>query len=225
VSDAPEVKDILEDAWTTQELADHYQIPLQTVQAAAKRGAIPGCALVLGRYLFDPKKCIEWVPSEVKLRRGEVVKTNRDDGGGTGFVEGNAAAVGNRSPGRPTRRKEEKFLLLLSSAVSESDWKDVIYKALEQAKEGDWRARQWLSDYLIGKPVQRVLADVEVTTHRDFEVGQRAAAIQAMFAAIGKGRVIDGTAVNVGETTGKAGKAGKVGEPEKSGEAEPGPGP
>lgn len=184
----------VEALWTTQDLADHYDVPLQTVQAAAKRGAIPGSALVLGRYLFNPEEAKKWVPGEVRLRRGEEIPSNYQDGKNRGFAPGNAVAVGNRGPGRPTRRKEEKFLALLSASVSEEDWRLVITKAVDQAKEGDWRARKWLSDYLIGTPVQRVLMDAEVTTHRNFDVDQRAAAIEAMLATIGKGKVITGAA-------------------------------
>jgi len=37
-------------------------------------------------------------------------------------------------------------------------WREITMKAVEQAKRGDARARQWLSDYLIGKPISMVMA-------------------------------------------------------------------
>jgi hypothetical protein len=38
--------------------------------------------------------------------------------------------------------------------VSLIDWKKVTQKAVTLAIEGDYQARRWLSDYLIGKPPQ-----------------------------------------------------------------------
>ena len=59
--------------------------------------------------------------------------------------------------GRAKRKAEDEFLAALGRRVSLADWVAVIDKALGLAKvEGDARARQWLSDYLIGKPIQRV---------------------------------------------------------------------
>ncbi len=59
--------------------------------------------------------------------------------------------------GRAKRKTEEDFLLTLSKRVSLEDWVAIIDRAIELAKvDGDWRARRWLSDYVIGKPIQRV---------------------------------------------------------------------
>ena len=59
--------------------------------------------------------------------------------------------------GRAKRKAEDEFLDALGRRVSLADWVAVIDKALALAKvDGDARARQWLSDYLIGKPIQRV---------------------------------------------------------------------
>ncbi len=40
--------------------------------------------------------------------------------------------------------------------VSLKDWREIVDKALLQAKKGDGKARQWLSDYLLGPPQQRL---------------------------------------------------------------------
>lgn len=74
------------------------------------------------------------------------------------FAKGNQVGVG--SGGRPRRSVEERYLKALSRTVSMADWKTITIKAIEQAKEGDKAARQWLSDYLIGKPTQYVNADL-----------------------------------------------------------------
>ena len=57
--------------------------------------------------------------------------------------------------GRPPKPKEEKFFKTTLSAVSLSDWREIVKKAVEQAKRGNPLARKWLSDYLIGPPVQK----------------------------------------------------------------------
>ena len=62
----------------------------------------------------------------------------------------------NANPnGRPKKSIEEKYLKRLSSRVSLKDWDAIIDKACEQAKRGDYQARKWLSENLIGSPVQR----------------------------------------------------------------------
>ena len=57
--------------------------------------------------------------------------------------------------GRPKRPKAEAYLRTLEQGVTLADWKLIIEKAVAQAQRGDSRARTWLSDYLLGKPLQR----------------------------------------------------------------------
>lgn len=57
--------------------------------------------------------------------------------------------------GRSKRRTEDAYLRAIVSVVSQADMRDIAAKARDQAKRGDSRARQWLSDYLLGKPLQR----------------------------------------------------------------------
>ena len=59
-------------------------------------------------------------------------------------------------PGRPSKAKEEKFYRTTLSAVSLADWREIVKKAVDQAKKGNPSARKWLSDYLIGPPQQKV---------------------------------------------------------------------
>ena len=58
-------------------------------------------------------------------------------------------------PGRPKRTTEDRYLRSLESVVSMTDWREIVEKAVTQAKRGDSRAREWLSGYLLGKPLQR----------------------------------------------------------------------
>ena len=68
------------------------------------------------------------------------------------FIKGH---TGN-AKGRPKRKTEDKYLKALRDSVTLKDWKAISKKATEQAKRGDRAARQWLSDYLLGKPQQYV---------------------------------------------------------------------
>jgi hypothetical protein len=57
--------------------------------------------------------------------------------------------------GRPPKAREERYNEILISAVTFETWEQIVKKAAEQAKKGDQAARKWLSDYLVGPPVQR----------------------------------------------------------------------
>lgn len=73
----------------------------------------------------------------------------RDENGR--FIKGSSGG-----PGRPPKKREERFLEITLSAVTYKDWEEIVKKALKQAKTGDATARKWLSDYLIGPPTQRI---------------------------------------------------------------------
>ena len=58
--------------------------------------------------------------------------------------------------GRAARRTEEEYLGAMLGRVTLKDWREIVDKAIGQAKRGDSKARQWLSDYIMGPPVQRL---------------------------------------------------------------------
>lgn len=68
------------------------------------------------------------------------------------FIKGHAPLNKGKTPGRP----KEEFLEILRDAVKPEDWKHIIFTAIAFAKANDARAREWLSDYLVGKPAQEV---------------------------------------------------------------------
>jgi len=75
------------------------------------------------------------------------------------FVKGHP---GNKNaPGRPPRAKEEKYLKSLFARVSLTDWRAIVDRAVQDAKRGDNVARKWLSDYILGTPIQRFEGDVQ----------------------------------------------------------------
>ena len=67
------------------------------------------------------------------------------------FVKGNKGG-----PGRPKRTKEEKYLTSMVRCVKLKDWRDIVQRAIADAKDGDAKAREWLSNYLLGKPSQEL---------------------------------------------------------------------
>lgn len=67
------------------------------------------------------------------------------------FLPGQAMPAG---PGRPPRQTEQDYLAATIAEVSIDDWRKVVRQALTDAKKGNGYARQWLSEYLIGKPPQ-----------------------------------------------------------------------
>ena len=70
------------------------------------------------------------------------------------FVKG---ASGNPQ-GRLPKQTETSYLQVSESVCTFDVWREIVAKAVEQAKRGDARARQWLSDYLVGKPISMVMA-------------------------------------------------------------------
>lgn len=59
-------------------------------------------------------------------------------------------------PGRPTRQGEADYLRMLTDGVSAQDWQKIVSRAVKDAVKGDYRARAWIGDYLLGKPVQTI---------------------------------------------------------------------
>src|SRR4051812_47718817 len=78
-------------------------------------------------------------------------------------------AVGNPGgPGRPRRSVEREYLATLSGAVTLDDWRAVVAKAVDDAKAGDGKARDWLAKFLLGdKPL--TLTDLAVREHRGLD--------------------------------------------------------
>lgn len=78
------------------------------------------------------------------------------------FKKGNTASAGvsKGKTGRPSKKREERFYEIALRACTFKDWREIVKKAVEQAKEGDTAARKFLADYLMGPPTQR--AEVEL---------------------------------------------------------------
>ena len=105
---------------------------------------------VLLQFVANNRRC-NYAIEHIK-RRGERLSVARDSKGR--FVKG---ASGNPQ-GRLPKQVEQTYLQVAENACTFDVWHEIVAKAIEQAKHGDARARQWLSDYLIGKPLQMVMA-------------------------------------------------------------------
>jgi hypothetical protein len=78
------------------------------------------------------------------------------------FVKGHTGNPNGRAP----KERELRFYDITLSAVSDEDWRIIVYKARDQAKRGDAVARKWLADYLIGPPTQKTdltVSDKKIT--------------------------------------------------------------
>ncbi|MBD3299827.1 MAG: hypothetical protein GF347_00565 [Candidatus Moranbacteria bacterium] len=72
------------------------------------------------------------------------------------FLKGNKG-----SPGRAPIATERKYLASMTSVVSVDDWIEITEQAVEDAKGGNWRARDWLSKYLVGPPAYAIQMQME----------------------------------------------------------------
>jgi hypothetical protein len=75
-------------------------------------------------------------------------------------ANGRFAAGRRGGPGRPRREVEAQYLVAFREAVPLETWGAIVTKAVDQALEGDARARDWISSYVVGRPYQAVEVDV-----------------------------------------------------------------
>jgi len=151
----------LETLWSVRDLAEHFQITEHGVREAAKRGAIPGCTKSMGRYVFDRDVAIAgWKPS-----RSSVVSA------GPAFLP------------KLAEGSEEPLLSLLGEVLDPERWEQICDKAIEQAIAGDRHARNWISGYLLGKPITRVASQSVSTQRTEFSEKDRAAVVSALLEA------------------------------------------
>jgi hypothetical protein len=62
-------------------------------------------------------------------------------------------------PGRPPRATEAEYLDALKASVPLDRWQRVIEAALQQAEQGDPKARDWLAKYLLPKEADPAQTD------------------------------------------------------------------
>lgn len=67
-----------------------------------------------------------------------------------------------RKGGRPSRLVETEYLHAIMGVATLQEWRVIARKAVNQAKEGDPKARDWLSKYLLGP--ERAQAERQAAT-------------------------------------------------------------
>lgn len=80
------------------------------------------------------------------------------------FAKGNPGG-----PGRPHRQIEQDYLAAFSEVITREEWKEIIEKAVGQAKEGDPRARQWLTHYVIGPRQDKELETIAIQEEMEID--------------------------------------------------------
>lgn len=151
----------LETLWSVRDLAEHFQVTEHAVRNAARQGAIPGCTKSMGRYVFDKDVALAgWNPT----KRAVVVA-------GPAFLP------------KLAEESEEQLLSTLVDVLDPERWQAICNKAIEQAIAGDRHARNWLSGYLLGKPITRVASQSISTQRTEFSEKDRAAVVTALLEA------------------------------------------
>lgn len=59
---------------------------------------------------------------------------------------------GPGGPGRPNRQTEAGYLQTMMQVCNLDSWREICERATAEAKQGDPKAREWLSRYLVGAP-------------------------------------------------------------------------
>ncbi len=95
--------------------------------------------------------------------------TERDNNGR--FAKGNRGG-----PGRPRRHVESEYLAALSDTVTMDSWKQVCQRAVEDAINGDSKAREWLTKHMVGdgQRITRLAAAEHWGWSSDHDVHQKA---------------------------------------------------
>jgi len=74
------------------------------------------------------------------------------------FTKGNKAAKGGGG-GRPHSYAQD-YQAEMREVLDMATWRGIVKKAVEQALDGDNRARTFIAAYVMGQPVQQVVADL-----------------------------------------------------------------
>lgn len=190
-----EVQPLLEEGldpaewFTTRTLANYWGVNRQVIKGGAHSGKLPWVKIG-GRAFFNKATAlVAWRPMKAIARAKSM-----DD------YEGRPRGRGIEL----LAKIEENYLIALADNVTYEDWVSIIRTTVEAAKKGDWRARKFLADYLLGTPVHRVAAEVDLSSRKDYSDDQRAAAVTALLELVrsrGEDEVIDvsGTPVIDGE--------------------------
>jgi hypothetical protein len=63
-------------------------------------------------------------------------------------------------------RTQESYMGTLLDAVSLDDWREVVTGAVQAAKGGDSQARNWLAQYLVGRPESKAPTPLNIVVQQ-----------------------------------------------------------
>ena len=69
--------------------------------------------------------------------------------------------------GRLPKEREQRYYEILMTSVTFEDWAVIVKKAAEQARRGDAKAREWLSDHLVGKPDENMNGNLAIVVRHE----------------------------------------------------------
>ncbi len=206
---------IPDDILNTAELAEYYGVAKSTIQAADRQGRIPGRFKVLGQVMFDLALAKQWVPSEAVLLRKveeEARKGSKEEPAANSgnFKKGHKLAKKGDVPRRRRVRRypivdkkhAEQYNAILAEELTPDRWRNIVAMAIQEAETGGpdgHRARQWLGNYVMGRPIERIKAEIDLNVRQEFTKDQRADAIKALLTGL---RPVAGEIIDVTPTKG-----------------------
>lgn len=72
--------------------------------------------------------------------------------------QGRFAPGNGGGPGRPRRDVESRYMAALGDSVSLNDWREIVCRAVQDAKDGDSKSRDWLARFLLGSAPPTLLS-------------------------------------------------------------------
>lgn len=174
--------------FTTRTLSNYWGVKRKVIANAGRAGKLPYTKYGKRAYFSKATALVGWRPFAIKKRERALGTELTPSSRGIELLV----------------KIEENYLIALADNVTYEDWVFIVRTAVEAAKKGDWRSRKWIADYLLGTPVHRVAAEVDLSSRKDYSDDQRAAAVTALLELVrsrGEDEVIDvaGTPVVDGE--------------------------
>lgn len=109
------------------------------------------------------------VVTATDARRGAMTPNRRPRNGDASDGQGRFAKGNPGGPGRLPRAREADYLCALREEVSLDDWRAIVRKAAEDARDGDAKAREWLWRYVLPAVPAALDLAIEALVHVDVE--------------------------------------------------------
>ena len=137
-----------------------------------------------GLEMFDPAAAVaprgkKTVPLEVTVLPGKGRKRTTEQV--AQYKENRQKKAYKVAERFPERKKfEMSYLEAMADIITLADWEQIVVRAVNDAVDGDSKARTWISDYLIGKPITRIASIAQVSNSQMGE-DERAEYLAAIF--------------------------------------------